>query len=59
MDLTGHSWKAIDDWPEKHKVITVVLVNLYATKQAKELDGNSQTKSYKRCPDDGKAGEGL
>lgn len=37
--------------------ITVVLVNPYATKQAKELDDNSQTKSEKRRPDDCKAGE--
>ena len=45
MEPTGHYWKAFANWLEKQDGITVVLVNPYATKQAKELDDNSQTKS--------------
>ena len=48
MEPTGHYWKAFANWLEKQKGITVVLVNPYATKQAKELDDNSQTKSDKK-----------
>ena len=48
MEPTGHYWKAFANWLEKQAGITVVLVNPYATKQAKELDDNSQTKSDKK-----------
>ena len=48
MEPTGHYWKAFANWLEKQEGITVVLVNPYATKQAKELDDNSQTKSDKK-----------
>lgn len=48
MEPTGHYWKAFANWLEKQADITVVLVNPYATKQAKELDDNSQTKSDKK-----------
>lgn len=41
-------WKAFANWIEKQEGIKVVLVNPYATKQAKELDDNSQTKSDKK-----------
>ena len=44
----GHYWKAFANWLEKQEGITAVLVNPYATKQAKELDDNSQTKSDKK-----------
>lgn len=48
MEPTGHYWKVFANWLEKQAGITVVLVNPYATKQAKELDDNSQTKSDKK-----------
>ena len=48
MEPTGHYWKAFANWLEKQEGITAVLVNPYATKQAKELDDNSQTKSDKK-----------
>ena len=48
MEPTGHYWKAFANWLDKQEGITVVLVNPYATKQAKELDDNSQTKSDKK-----------
>ena len=48
MEPTGHYWKAFANWLEKQDGITVVLVNPYATKQAKELDDNSPTKSDKK-----------
>ena len=48
MEPTGHYWKSFANWLEKQIGITVVLVNPYATKQAKELDDNSQTKSDKK-----------
>jgi len=48
MEPTGHYWKAFANWLEKQEGTTVVLVNPYATKQAKELDDNSQTKSDKK-----------
>ncbi len=48
MEPTGHYWKAFANWLEKQEGIQVVLVNPYATKQAKELDDNSQTKSDKK-----------
>ena len=48
MEPTGHCWKAFANWLEKQDGIKVVLVNPYATKQAKELDDNSQTKSDKK-----------
>lgn len=48
MEPTGHYWKAFANWLGKQAGIKVVLVNPYATKQAKELDDNSQTKSDKK-----------
>ena len=48
MEPTGHYWTAFANWLEKQEGIKVVLVNPYATKQAKELDDNSQTKSDKK-----------
>ena len=48
MEPTGHYWKAFANWLEKQDGVRVVLVNPYATKQAKELDDNSQTKSDKK-----------
>lgn len=48
MEPTGHYWKALANWLDKQEGITIVLVNPYATKQAKELDDNSQTKSDKK-----------
>ena len=48
MEPTGHYWKAFANWLEKQEGIKVVLVNPYATKRAKELDDNSQTKSDKK-----------
>ncbi len=48
MEPTGHYWKAFANWLEKQYGIKVVLVNPYATKQAKELDDSSQTKSDKK-----------
>ena len=50
MEPTGHYWKAFANWLEKEDGITVVFVHPYATKQAKELDDNSQTKSDKKMP---------
>lgn len=47
MEPTGHYWKAFANWLAKQDII-VVLVNPYATKRAKELDDNSQTKSDKK-----------
>ena len=48
MEPTGHYWKAFANWLEKQDGIKAVLVDPYATKQAKELDDNSQTKSDKK-----------
>ncbi len=48
MEPTGHYWKAFANFLGKQDGIRVVLVNPYATKQAKELDDNSQTKSDKK-----------
>ena len=48
LEPTGHYWKAFANRLTKQNGITVVLVNPYATKQAKELDDNSQTKSDKK-----------
>ena len=48
MESTGHYLKAFANWLGKQSRITVVLINPYATKQAKELDGNSKTKSDKK-----------
>lgn len=48
LEPTGHYWKAFANWLDKQEGIKVVLVNPYATKQAKELDDNSQTKSDKK-----------
>ncbi|MFZ2539342.1 MAG: IS110 family transposase [Oscillospiraceae bacterium] len=48
MEPTGHYWKAFANFLMKQAGITVVLVNPYHTKKAKELDDNSQTKSDKK-----------
>jgi transposase len=48
VEPTGHYWKALANFLMKHTGITVVLVNPYHTKKAKELDDNSQTKSDKK-----------
>ena len=48
MEPTGHYWKPLANWMEKQEDVTVVLVNPYATKRAKELDDNSPTKSDKK-----------
>lgn len=48
MEPTGHYWKAFANFLMKQAEITVVLVNPYHTKKAKELDDNSQTKSDKK-----------
>lgn len=48
MEPTGHYWKAFANFLLKQANITVVLVNPYHTKKAKELDDNSQTKSDKK-----------
>ena len=48
MEPTGHYWKPLANWLGKQDGIEVVLVNTYATKQAKELDDNSQTKCDKK-----------
>ena len=47
MEPTGHYWKPLANYLMK-QCITVVLVNPYHTKKAKELDDNSQTKSDKK-----------
>lgn len=47
MEPTGHYWKPLANYLIKQN-ITVVLVNPYHTKKAKELDDNSQTKSDKK-----------
>lgn len=47
MEPTGHYWKALANYLIMHD-ITVVMVNPYHTKRAKELDDNSQTKSDKK-----------
>ena len=48
MEPAGHYWKAFANWLEKQDGIKAVLVDPYATKQAEELDDNSQTKSDKK-----------
>lgn len=48
MEPTGHYWKAFANFLLKQAKITVVLVNPYHTKKAKELDDNSQTESDKK-----------
>lgn len=48
MEPTGHYWKSFANFLLKQAKITVVLVNPYHTKKAKELDDNSQTKSDKK-----------
>lgn len=48
MEPTGHYWKPFANFLLKRAGITVVLVNPYHTKKAKELDDNSQTKSDKK-----------
>jgi transposase len=48
MEPTGHYWKPLANFLIKQAGVTVVLVNPYHTKKAKELDDNSQTKSDKK-----------
>lgn len=47
MEPTGHYWKPLANYLILNGV-TVVMVNPYHTKRAKELDDNSQTKSDKK-----------
>lgn len=47
MEPTGHYWKPLANYLIINGV-TVVMVNPYHTKRAKELDDNSQTKSDKK-----------
>jgi len=47
MEPTGHYWKGLA-WFLKENVITVVMVNPYHVKKAKELDDNTQTKSDRK-----------
>ena len=47
MEPTGHYWKPLANYLITNGV-TVVMVNPYHTKRAKELDDNSQTKSDKK-----------
>jgi transposase len=47
MEPTGHYWKPLANYLIMQG-ITVVMVNPYHTKKAKELDDNSQTKSDKK-----------
>ena len=47
MEPTGHYWKPLANYLILNG-ITVVMVNPYHTKRAKELDDNSQTKSDKK-----------
>ena len=47
MEPTGHYWKPLANYLILHR-ITVVMVNPYHTKRAKELDDNSPTKSDKK-----------
>jgi transposase len=47
MEPTGHYWKPLANYLIM-RGITVVMVNPYHTKRAKELDDNSQTKSDKK-----------
>ena len=47
MEPTGHYWKPFANYLLIHG-LTVVMVNPYHTKRAKELDDNSQTKSDKK-----------
>lgn len=48
MEPTGHYWKPLANFLMKYADLTVVLVNPYATKKAKELDDNSPTKSDRK-----------
>jgi transposase len=48
MEPTGHYWKALANFLMKQEKTTVVLVNPYHTKKAKELDDNSPTKSDRK-----------
>ena len=47
MEPTGHYWKSLANYLINHD-LTVVGVNPYHTKKAKELDDNSQTKCDKK-----------
>lgn len=47
LEPTGHYWKPLANYLIRHG-ITVVMVNPYHTKRAKELDDNSPTKNDKK-----------
>jgi len=47
MEPTGHYWKPLAHYLRAHDV-TVVMINPYHTKRAKELDDNSPTKSDRK-----------
>jgi transposase len=47
MEPTGHYWKTLANYLSAHGV-TVVMINPYHTKRAKELDDNSPTKSDRK-----------
>ncbi len=47
MEPTGHYWKPLVNFLISNR-ITVVMVNPYHTKRAKELDDNSPTKNDKK-----------
>lgn len=47
MEPTGHYWKPLAHYLRMHGV-TVVMINPYHTKRAKELDDNSPTKSDRK-----------
>ena len=47
MEPTGHYWKPLAHYLSAHDV-TVVMINPYHTKRAKELDDNSPTKSDRK-----------
>jgi transposase len=47
MEPTGHYWKPLAHFLRMHGV-TVVMINPYHTKRAKELDDNSPTKSDRK-----------
>ena len=47
MEPTGHYWKPLANYLRMHG-LTVVMINPYHTKRAKELDDNSPTKSDRK-----------
>lgn len=57
MEPTGHYWKAFANWLEKRDGITVVLVNPYETKQAKNWMTTARQNRIKKRSGDSKVGE--